>query len=95
MTDPHLKLHWLEPGEFRALPMLRRRDANKGNFGHALMAAGSLGKSGAAVMAGRAALRVGAGLVTVATPIDVLPIVAARHAGADDGSPGLEPRGQH
>jgi NAD(P)H-hydrate epimerase len=35
-----------------------------------------VGKSGAAVLGGRAALRVGAGLVTVATPAEVLPIVA-------------------
>jgi hydroxyethylthiazole kinase-like uncharacterized protein yjeF len=75
--NPLLTAHWLEPREFRALPMVRRRDANKGNFGHALIVAGSLGKSGAAVLAGRAALRVGAGLVTVATPGVVLPVVAA------------------
>ena len=75
--DPHLKLHWLEPREFRALPLVRRADSNKGTYGHALIVAGSLGKSGAAVMAGRSALRSGAGLVTVATPLDVLPIVAA------------------
>jgi ADP-dependent NAD(P)H-hydrate dehydratase / NAD(P)H-hydrate epimerase len=75
--DSHLKLHWLEPGEFRGLPLVRRRDSNKGTFGHALVVAGSLGKSGAAVLAGRAALRVGAGLATVATPTDVLPVVAA------------------
>jgi NAD(P)H-hydrate epimerase len=75
--DPNLKLHWLEPGEFRSLPMVRKADANKGSFGHALIVAGSVGKSGAAVLGGRAALRVGAGLVTVATPVDVLPIVAA------------------
>ncbi len=68
--------HWLEPGEFRTLPMVRRRDANKGTFGHALVVAGSVGKSGAALLAGRAAMRVGAGLVTVATPSPVLPIVA-------------------
>jgi NAD(P)H-hydrate epimerase len=75
--DPTLKLHWLEPGEFCGLPMVRKADANKGSFGHALIVAGSLGKSGAAVLSGRAALRVGAGLVTVATPEKVLPIVAA------------------
>jgi ADP-dependent NAD(P)H-hydrate dehydratase / NAD(P)H-hydrate epimerase len=72
-----LKLHWLEPGEFRRLPLLRKADAHKGSFGHALIVAGSVGKSGAAVLGGRAALRVGAGLVTVATPANVLPIVAA------------------
>jgi NAD(P)H-hydrate epimerase len=75
--DPRLILHWLEPGEFRSLPLMRKADANKGSFGHALIVAGSVGKSGAAVLGGRAALRVGAGLVTVATPADVLPIVAA------------------
>ncbi len=75
--DPTLRLHWLEPGEFRSLPMVRKADANKGNFGHALIVAGSVGKSGAAVLGGRAGLRVGAGLVTVATPGTVLPIVAA------------------
>jgi hydroxyethylthiazole kinase-like uncharacterized protein yjeF len=75
--DPTLKLHWLEPGEFRTLPTVRKADVNKGSFGHVLIVAGSLGKSGAALMSGRAALRVGAGLVTVATPAEVLPIVAA------------------
>jgi ADP-dependent NAD(P)H-hydrate dehydratase / NAD(P)H-hydrate epimerase len=76
-NDATLKIHWLEPGEFRSLPMVRKADANKGSFGHALIVAGSVGKSGAAVLGGRAALRVGAGLVTVATPVEVLPIVAA------------------
>jgi ADP-dependent NAD(P)H-hydrate dehydratase / NAD(P)H-hydrate epimerase len=75
--DSNLRLHWLEPGELRGLPMERKADANKGSFGHALIVAGSVGKSGAAVLGGRAALRVGAGLVTVATPAEVLPVVAA------------------
>ena len=76
-SDPHLKLHWLEPGEFRDLPLARAPDSHKGSYGHALIVAGSLGKSGAAVLAARGAMRSGAGLVTVATPLDVLPIVAA------------------
>lgn len=75
--DPTLKLHWLEAGEFASLPLVRRHDSNKGSFGHALIVAGSVGKSGAAVLGGRAALRAGAGLVTVATPADVQPVVAA------------------
>ncbi len=54
----------------------RAVDANKGNFGHVLIIGGSLGKSGAAAMAGMAALRAGAGLSTVATPRSVLPMVA-------------------
>jgi hydroxyethylthiazole kinase-like uncharacterized protein yjeF len=76
-SDPHLKMHWLEPGEFRGLPLVRDPASHKGSYGHALLVAGSLGKSGAAVLAGRGALRSGAGLVTVATPLDVLPTVSA------------------
>jgi hydroxyethylthiazole kinase-like uncharacterized protein yjeF len=76
-SDSQLKIHWIEPGEFRALPLARDPAANKGTYGHALIVAGSLGKSGAAILAARGALRSGAGLVTVATPKDVLPIVAA------------------
>jgi ADP-dependent NAD(P)H-hydrate dehydratase / NAD(P)H-hydrate epimerase len=52
---------------------------NKGNFGHVLVIGGSLGKSGAAAMAGMSALRAGAGLATVATPKSVLPTVAGFH----------------
>jgi hydroxyethylthiazole kinase-like uncharacterized protein yjeF len=76
-SDPHLKFHWIEPAEFRALPLKRDPVVNKGTYGHALIVAGSLGKSGAAILAARGALRSGAGLVTAATPQDVLPIVAA------------------
>ena len=55
----------------------RRRDAHKGSFGHVVAVAGSLGKSGAAALVGTAALRMGAGLVTVAVPGSILPLVAA------------------
>ena len=59
-------------------PLLAPRapDANKGRFGHVLVIGGSLGKSGAPAMAGMAALRAGAGLVTVATARSALPVVA-------------------
>ncbi len=54
----------------------REPAAHKGSFGHVLVIGGSTGKAGAAAMAGMGALRVGAGLVTVATPKSVLPTVA-------------------
>jgi NAD(P)H-hydrate epimerase len=72
-------LRWSEPGEFAELPLVRTTDGHKGLYGHILVVAGSQGKSGAAVMSGSAALFAGAGLVTVATPDVVLPIVAAAH----------------
>ena len=75
-SDPHLKTSWIEPSEFRTLPMRRAADSNKGTYGHALIVAGSLGKSGAAILAARGALRSGAGLVTVATPQEAQPVVA-------------------
>jgi NAD(P)H-hydrate epimerase len=55
----------------------RKPDAHKGTFGHVLIVAGSVGKSGAAILAAGGALRAGAGLVTVATPATALPLVAA------------------
>jgi NAD(P)H-hydrate epimerase len=70
-------LRWIEPREFTGLPLVRTVDSHKGLYGHALVVAGSLGKSGAAVMAGYATLRSGAGLVTIATPDVVLPIIAS------------------
>ena len=61
------------------IPKLKPRaiDAHKGDFGKVCIIAGSTGMSGAAALAGRAALRAGAGLVRVATPKSVLPIVAS------------------
>ncbi len=56
----------------------RRPDAHKGSVGRVLVVAGSTGKTGAAAMAAEAALRGGAGLVTIATPSAVEALVAAR-----------------
>ncbi len=54
----------------RSLYRARPRFAHKGNFGHALLIAGSTGKFGAAVLASHACLRSGAGLLTVHLPSD-------------------------
>jgi NAD(P)H-hydrate epimerase len=63
-------LHYLAP---------RQRQANKGNFGHVLIVGGDYGYSGAVRMAGEAALRIGAGLVSIATrPEHALMINASR-----------------
>jgi NAD(P)H-hydrate epimerase len=63
--------------DFAWIAQPRKPDAHKGNFGHVLVLAGSVGKTGAAALAAQAALRVGAGLVTVATAASALPIVAS------------------
>jgi ADP-dependent NAD(P)H-hydrate dehydratase len=55
----------------------RPADAHKGMFGRLLVVAGSRGMSGAAVLCATAGLRGGAGLVQVAVPGEILPVVAA------------------
>lgn len=70
-------LRWAGPDEFAAMPLIRAAESHKGTFGHLLLLAGSLGKTGAAVLAGQAALRGGAGLVTIATPEPALPVIAS------------------
>jgi len=74
------ELRWASAEEFAELPLVRAADSNKGTFGHVLLVAGALGKSGAAVLAGRMAVRGGAGLVTIAMPAVVLAVVAAAQA---------------
>ena len=71
---------FLERGDLQHLIRARRVDSNKGNYGHPLVMAGARGKSGAVLLASRAALRTGAGLVTAAMPESIQPIVAAGQA---------------
>lgn len=56
----------------------RRPDSHKGDYGRVLIVGGSVGYTGAPVLAARGALRSGAGLVTVAVPQEVWPIVAVK-----------------
>ncbi|HIF33236.1 MAG: NAD(P)H-hydrate dehydratase [Pirellulaceae bacterium] len=60
-------------------PPPRPMDSHKGTFGSALIVAGCEGMAGAASLAGRAALHGGAGLVTVAIPRSIMPVVASAH----------------
>jgi ADP-dependent NAD(P)H-hydrate dehydratase / NAD(P)H-hydrate epimerase len=75
LEGPHVEL--LIPERVRQLVAPRAADSHKGDFGRVTVVAGSRGKIGAAVLAGTAALRSGAGLVTVATPASCLPLVAS------------------
>jgi NAD(P)H-hydrate epimerase len=74
---PESQLALIDPARIARLFAPRATDANKGRYGHVLVIAGSRGKSGAAAMCGIAALRAGAGLVTVACAKSALDAVAA------------------
>jgi len=75
VEGPRVEL--LTPEQLRTLVGPRAADSHKGDFGRLTLAAGSMGKTGAAYLAAMGALRSGAGLVTVATPASCLPIVAS------------------
>jgi len=53
--------------------LVRKNDSHKGTYGHLLILAGSAGKTGAAILAARGALRSGCGLVSLCTPYDLNP----------------------
>lgn len=56
----------------------RRRNTHKGDYGHLLLIAGSRGMAGAAVIAAGAALRSGVGLLTIACPESIMPILQVK-----------------
>ena len=63
---PHTaELNWLVPDDFKKFPPPRQVAANKGDFGHLAVIAGSKGFHGAAVLGARGAQRAQPGLVTV------------------------------
>ena len=70
-----VRQHLLTRSAARALLPPRPATGHKGTFGHVLLVAGSEGKTGAAVLAAQGSLRAGAGLVTVACPRSLNPIL--------------------
>jgi len=69
VEEEKIPTYLLEKEEIQKwLSIPRNPDTHKGDYGHLLVIAGSVGKTGAAVMACQAALRMGAGLVTLAIP---------------------------
>jgi NAD(P)H-hydrate epimerase len=75
-VDSPSRLNVITGRDIKRVLAPRLVEAHKGDFGHVLILGGSVGKAGAAAMAGMAALRSGAGLVTVAVPRSILPTVA-------------------
>ena len=86
---------WLSEAAVAAGLPRRASSAHKGSSGHLVAVAGSPGKSGAALLVGEAALRAGAGLVTlastaagqVALDAKVTELMTARYPGDDDAHP--------
>lgn len=72
------RVHQIDADVAGALLPQRSTLAHKGTFGHLLVVAGSPGKTGAAALAGNAAVRSGCGLVTVATPATVHDIIEVK-----------------
>ncbi len=75
--DPGILLSVSKPSDFGSLFRPRTSDSNKGLYGHVLVIAGGRGKTGAAAMAGIAALRAGAGLSTVASAASAISAIAS------------------
>ena len=96
LDGPHIEL--LTRASARELLAPRTADSHKGDYGHVLLVAGSPGKTGSAHLSGMGALRGGAGLVTVATPLSCQAIVATMAPeymtfGLAETSDGLDPGG--
>jgi NAD(P)H-hydrate epimerase len=74
--DEKFKLEMVEEEKIRPYFERRKSASHKGTYGHLFMLSGSVGKTGAAALAGKAALKMGAGLVTAGIPKSCLPIIA-------------------
>ncbi|HSV88325.1 MAG TPA: NAD(P)H-hydrate dehydratase [Bacteroidales bacterium] len=77
IKSTNTKHHLTEANDIRSFYRPRSKFSHKGNYGHALLLAGSEGKAGAAILASGAALRSGLGLLTVHLPANLLPILQA------------------
>jgi NAD(P)H-hydrate epimerase len=71
------RLWWVEDTDIGLMLPTRPPDAHKGRFGHLLIVAGAVGRGGAVAMAANSAVTIGTGLVTMAVPEPVVPVVDA------------------
>jgi NAD(P)H-hydrate epimerase len=99
LENPECVARLMTESEVLSLQPRHAPDAHKGNRGHVLVVGGSLGMAGAPVLAAVSALRVGAGLATVATPARIQPQVASFYPEVmtmslpDDDTGALTPQG--
>ncbi len=90
--------HWIDEALCKPLLPQHAQAAHKGSRGHLLLLAGSQGKTGAAALSARAAMRAGAGMATVATTgpaqtaldTKLWEVMSAAYSAADDAEPSSE-----
>lgn len=75
MADLGVEQELLDEPSLKGLLKPRSREGHKGDYGHTLILAGSIGKTGAAALAAMAAVRTGSGLVTLAVPESLNPVM--------------------
>jgi NAD(P)H-hydrate epimerase len=78
VAQEHTAAGLLEQQDFKGLIPARLPESHKGTYGHVCILAGSPGKTGAAALASQAAMRTGAGLVTLGIPQQLNPILEAK-----------------
>ena len=78
LTSEGIKTELLEKETLACLVPERPKYSHKGDYGHVLIVAGSRGKTGAALMAAKACLRAGAGLVTLGVPESLMDVFQCR-----------------
>lgn len=91
LNSSSIKVELPDKELIRSLIPERRRYSHKGTYGHVLIVAGSRGKTGACLMAARACLRSGAGLVTIGVPETLVSVFQSRVT--DEMCLGLPDRG--
>ena len=95
ILERQTNLRWLESHDVTLLLPVRPVDGHKGGFGHLILVAGAPGRGGAVAMAARSAVVVGSGLVTMAVPEPLVPVVdgacleAMTHGLAADADGGI------
>jgi len=78
LDSDKIKINLFRKNDAIALLPARPKSSHKGTYGHVLLVAGSRGKTGAALMAAKACLKAGAGLVTIGTPETVVNSLQSR-----------------
>ncbi len=74
-NDTNSPYHYIHLKDVQGIIKSRKKFSHKGTYGHVMMVAGSTGKMGAAILASKAALRMGCGLVSCRVPKDSLGIM--------------------